>query len=209
MTYFESSLVDLLKRARWHTMDALVSILKIIFLNSSGRSTALIIILLVGVAVVTFFLLFIKDTSKKNATPDQTSLDHRLVTKQSFDTSVDLIPLKIGMYWEYEVTNGESKSIDRHEIYYEETINGQKWFEGGSYFFDGEYVRNSKDGVHVLVYCDYDPLPECDGDEEKSIDKILFNKTLNQGDTYQYSEATITFQGQRKVTVPAGEYIYV
>ncbi len=138
------------------------------------------------------------DLSQENGAPDAAYKD--------LDMSADLIPMGFAQYWDYEIIYDGDKSVERHKINYQEIINGQLWYEGGSYTADGEFVRNSKDGVHVLVYCDYDLVAECNGDEEQSVDKILLNKNLTAGETYQYSEVNITFLGHRTVTVPAGQF---
>jgi hypothetical protein len=114
-----------------------------------------------------------------------------------------LYPLEVGMYWVYEVDEGETHQVT-NRVLSNKTILGQQWFQLNEY---GEsfWIRNG-DGGQVEAANLYDT----DAEKVDVIEEILvFKYPFVAGETFDSGGDLVRVEGEKTVTVPAGTYACV
>ncbi len=84
----------------------------------------------------------------------------------------DIMPLKIGNYWVYQMQDDNTITRDTLIITYKKEINGEIW-----YSWNGNYLKNDKDGLWMI-----------DPDEANQSPVLVLKYPGKEGDQWTVSE---------------------
>ena len=130
-----------------------------------------------------------------------------LVLTPLVSDSAELIPMKPGMFWEYEVEGQRYTQTDM--ITDRRRVLGFEWYGFSEADSDVSWIRNGPQGViDASKLFGYQPSDVDAGRSElRDLDEQLrFRHPAEEGESYAFHETTVRVHGQTSVAVPAGRF---